>query len=464
MSTHYLGRELVLLQVARGTSAHELQAQAAAICRSEIHGRLEELFDELAGDDIVVYLDRMEVDLGTIHEEEFAGIFADKLLLELEKSIRVVLENQVPDAPDSQVRSQKVHQAENWLYFFEKGYFPDWNAEKASLDVPEDVMAIFCNNRLYQHRLVDLLSESLSAFLRWQRQWKEPQQARLWTSLTREAAAWTPLLDLLRQQISPKYFPTAFHALLSAFLFSATDPRRAASLLRSPLSFLDSAGQIHVVKALQFSLRQRNHDSVSATSAIQDILNDSKRPLKTMLSQDDPIKQADEEAWESHIYVPHAGLVLIHPYLPALFSQLGLLTDRSFSERQQQQRAVALLAWIASGDEHLPEASLPMIKLLCGLPLAAFAENPAPLTDLEKAECLDLLEAVIGHWAALKNTSPDGLREGFLQRPGTLRSLDRGWQLRLEPSPLDILLDRLPWGLSLVKLPWMPEMIHVTWI
>lgn len=56
-----------------------------------------------------------------------------------------------------------------------------------------------------------------------------------------------------------------------------------------------------------------------------------------------------------------------------------------------------------------------------------------------------LLQTVIDYWEVLKSTSPDGLREGFLQRQGKLtRSGDRNWKLQVEQQAIDILLGSLP--------------------
>ena len=91
-------------------------------------------------------------------------------------------------------------------------------------------------------------------------------------------------------------------------------------------------------------------------------------------------------------------------------------------------------------------------------------EGHIELTDNEVAESLHLLETVIRYWDALKGTSPDGLREAFLRRPGKLNpSDDGGWVLQMEKQTPDILLQQLPWGIGMVQLPWMPTLLRVEW-
>ena len=106
-----------------------------------------------------------------------------------------------------------------------------------------------------------------------------------------------------------------------------------------------------------------------------------------------------------------------------------------------------------------------MAKLLCNVPFATPVKADVGLTVAEIAEAEALLVAVIGHWDALRNTSPDGLRGSFLVRPGKMSQGDDGdFLLLVEGQSCDILLDRLPWGLGVVKLPWMERMLWVEWV
>ena len=92
------------------------------------------------------------------------------------------------------------------------------------------------------------------------------------------------------------------------------------------------------------------------------------------------------------------------------------------------------------------------------------AQAPVVLTGDETSEGLALLRAVIGHWGALGETSPDGLRGAYLVRPGIYRRRGDGEDvLRIETHAFDVLLDRLPWEIGVVQLPWMKRMLWVEW-
>jgi hypothetical protein len=165
------------------------------------------------------------------------------------------------------------------------------------------------------------------------------------------------------------------------------------------------------------------------------------------------------------LHVPHAGLVLLHPFLPRFFAATGVLPGGATRPAEDAlPRAAALLHLLATGGEAPAcDFELPIIRVLLGLapddPLQADAACSAQ--DREEAEAM--LQSVITHWSALRSTSPAGLRTTFLRRPGLLRPMDAAWLLQLERGPFDVLVDRLPWALGVIKLPWMPRPLHTEW-
>ena len=161
------------------------------------------------------------------------------------------------------------------------------------------------------------------------------------------------------------------------------------------------------------------------------------------------------------IYVENAGLIILHPFLPQLFTMLGIAAA---AELLQSQRALCLLHFLTTGQVIAPEYELILPKILCNVPLETPVESDVELTDDERKEADALLEAVIRHWEVLRNTSCGGLRGTFLLRHGKVSLRDDGdWLLQVEAQSFDILLDRLPWGISMIKLPWMEKMLWVEW-
>lgn len=160
-----------------------------------------------------------------------------------------------------------------------------------------------------------------------------------------------------------------------------------------------------------------------------------------------------------------AGLVLLHPYLQRFFKSAGVLGG---GERTPPEaalpRAGALLLLLATGQDEALEFELGFIKVLLGLQ----PESPLPIaqgltTGVDREEADGLLRALIEHWGALKNTSPEGLRGSFLRRRGLLYEDARGWRLHVESAGYDVLLGRLPWAVGVVKLPWMRKALFTEW-
>jgi hypothetical protein len=171
----------------------------------------------------------------------------------------------------------------------------------------------------------------------------------------------------------------------------------------------------------------------------------------------------DEPAQGEPIYVANAGLVICEPYLPRLFSMLGLTEGAAFRDAACAGKAVRLIQFVATGAQQSPEHQLVLNKLLCGLPISEPVDCETPLEDSDKATVEGMLKGMLAHWKALGGTTPDGLRETFLQRQGRLVRQEEHWHLLVEPGPYDMLLDQLPWGFSMIKYPWMERMIHVQW-
>ncbi len=191
--------------------------------------------------------------------------------------------------------------------------------------------------------------------------------------------------------------------------------------------------------------------------------------IEEVLSNINASNQEDsgiESVEEGNIfYVQSAGVVLLHPFLKRFFENLNLYQQGEFADDACRQRAVCLIHYLATGEVGTPEYQLVLPKFLCGMPLNAPLDHFIEISNEEQSEGENLLRAAIEHWDALGNSSPDWLREMFIQRDGKLERRDTGWHLQVERKVQDILLSKLPqgWGVGIVKLPWMDEMLSVDW-
>lgn len=163
------------------------------------------------------------------------------------------------------------------------------------------------------------------------------------------------------------------------------------------------------------------------------------------------------------VYVSYAGIVLLHPFLPALFEKLELLERGIWKNRQCQLKGVHLLAYLSTGKRYCPEYDGLLFKHLCGLPWETWVASDLELEPNDMKEAEAMLLSVLEHWSVLKNTSIDGLREGFIIRSGKLIKKQETWQLHVEQKSQDILLRQLPWGIGMIRFPWIKEMIWINW-
>lgn len=166
---------------------------------------------------------------------------------------------------------------------------------------------------------------------------------------------------------------------------------------------------------------------------------------------------------ERAIDIRNSGLVLTAPFLPHLWATLGLAQNNAFVDTAAARRAAHLLQFVVSGDSANTAAVLALNEVLCGLNAGEAVDAPIEMTAAEKDEIGSMLGALIAHWNVLGSTSVDGLRETFLQQPGSLVHGDRGWQLNVDRRAVDILIDRLPWSMGIIKLPWMREVLYTEW-
>lgn len=166
---------------------------------------------------------------------------------------------------------------------------------------------------------------------------------------------------------------------------------------------------------------------------------------------------------EGEISVQNAGLVVLHPFLKSFFKAVKFLDEKDIIKPEALQEAVQTLHYLATGNEEFFEGNLVFEKFLCGIPLKMPVERKSRLTEPTKSETIQLLKEVIRQWPALKNTSPGGFQQMFLQRNGKLFKKEKNYKLIVERKAQDILLDKLDWNISLVKIPWLKELVFVEW-
>ena len=180
-------------------------------------------------------------------------------------------------------------------------------------------------------------------------------------------------------------------------------------------------------------------------------------PVPAPENTDLTFSEADE------VYIHNAGLVILWPFLPRFFENLGLVSERRFNNEAAQHRAAGILQYLVHPEPEFPEYLLSLNKLLCGLDLASVFTFGDAITETELDLCEPFLEAVIAQAPILRQMSVSGFRGTYLLRAGSLSSRDGAWLLRVERESYDVVLDRFPWSWQWLKLPWMDAPLRVEW-
>ncbi len=203
-------------------------------------------------------------------------------------------------------------------------------------------------------------------------------------------------------------------------------------------------------------------EKLSGTS-IKDNSGVNQSTSKSVQNRKDRKSLVQKLALDETFPISNSGLVLVAPFLPYFFKGLGLVENKEFISQEAQNRGVLLLQALLDESYFYEESDLLLNKILCGIdPSATIEVNFSP-TDTEKEEIQNLLDSMVSRWTALKSTSGASMAKGFFPREGSLKRIDKGYQLTIPRISIDILLNRLPWTISIIKLPWMEETLYTEW-
>lgn len=177
-------------------------------------------------------------------------------------------------------------------------------------------------------------------------------------------------------------------------------------------------------------------------------------------------KTEDHQLSRDIFYIKNAGLILLHPFLPKFFENLDYLNAKSgqFKSVNYLHRASLIMQHLIYSEDDLFEDDFVLNKILCGIDPTEAIEPNVIFTELEKELSKELLQAVISHWKILKNTSIQTLQADFLRRNARLSKEMDTWQVTVENSGIDVLLNYLPWGIGTLKTPWMKHYLNCTWV
>jgi hypothetical protein len=228
-----------------------------------------------------------------------------------------------------------------------------------------------------------------------------------------------------------------------------------------PLQNLQQALQ-HLLNTLQDSLTDVDLGTIRSASEKTWFAAKGCQDMLPLTAINNPVTHPQVSHAEGYL-IPYAGAILLHPFLPFLFQHCQLVNNQRFIQESELQKALLLIHFLATHEVMPAEHELILAKLFCGLPVDEPLQLTEQLTTEQTQQATALLAVVRERWTILKNSTDQGLRSAFLQRPGILKKENDLWYLRLEKQGCDALLDKLPWSLSPVRSPWMQTHLVVEW-
>ncbi|MBU5612520.1 contractile injection system tape measure protein [Geomonas azotofigens] len=438
-----------------------LQRRLQRFCQDYLLPVIEVTLNKQVPEDEHLFLEKLVIDAGTIPLERLEEELAQSVQKELQQTLREELA--VPRV-NSRRRNTLQALTEVFLHFLEHGSLPWWFQLPAGKELEQALLECWLSGD--HHDAVVIALEEALIPLR-----KEQARTRLMLQFSEKFRA--VLLPLLAPQVGVR---------VGAVLEQLTDialPEASLATIRDQVwrhGFSAAAHHANVTEhelvsraflELPLSIRESPEVNAALTRHWPGTTPTGARGAQvTTQKRDAPARDEDaadhqNKASRDGIYVDNGGIVLLHPYLRQLFERLEISRENRIIE---PERGIAVLNYLASGALDQPEYRLALAKVLCDLPLHASIPRDIELADQGKETCDSLLQALLKHWGALRNSSVDGLRGSFLMRPAklTLRGNDE-WLLQVEKNSYDILLDQLPFSISMVKLPWMPKLLWVEW-
>lgn len=455
--THLINKLKFDLTCSAEQQAFDLRQEVTTVLLDEVQEGMDAICSKYVGEEEWIVLDHLEIDTGAFSIPSFSTAFTGVFLQEFEKALKKKLD---PVSREERRESRTHSQLELIGYLFSKGTFPWWGtaleAEPDTLvmelldEKPEDFIQLLLDHRAEgpfwkriawqlsaggRGRIIDSLPvlRVATGFLEdWLAGW-------LATLPSGSAETKKTVGENIREWVLENA-PLVFDAPVASLLKPLIRDRLKALYPRTGLPTSDASFSSDVEKAGPAAA-----DNGEQTEAFR-------------LNQVFTEKDSSEK-----YFIKEAGIVLLAPYFKLFFTELGLWQNDQWTGKEANYRAVHLLKYLSTGSQNLPEYTMVLEKILCSLPLDEPVPRDVLLSGKEITEAEGLLTDVIGNWKALKNTSVNGLREGFLRRAGLFIRQDRGWLLQVEKKTLDVLLEKIPWAYSTVRLPWNDYLIAVEW-
>ncbi len=451
------------------------QARVAELCRRRLAGLLDRCLTEFSDPDTLYRIDRLECEIPDIDMEQLDSEWTNKVEDRIRETLREALRDAGlrGDAPPPYHPGNTIDRPsisgeaplagasvfDLLIHFLQTGLLPWWAGTTGNRTVQQAVETFVQTSEwpalLFQHIVMNSLMR--------QRLINHTNDAVLITFCQRLAGAhFAAGLERFLAGISP--FSGTGPALRRRFWEAVFVEIAAPGSAGMPADGANLRKEQAYWEGLYRRIATPEGSGKETDTLLAPAMPRSAQGDKPVERRNEPTPNAPDFDDSERLYIDNAGVVLIGPYLPKFWEQLGWVADNRFNDPETAWLAVQMIQFLCDGQsETPPEYLLALPKILCGFRPDALFEPPRPLNEEEMAAGETLLEAVLEHVPGLGLRTTGALRGSFLLRKGVLRSGDFQWLLHVEKETYDIVLQKVPWGFQVLKFSWMETAVFVEW-
>lgn len=511
-NTHSIQKVFLEIDTSSMVMANAIKNNLAVFLQNEVVPILEKQFSLIKNiDNQIIQIDKLEISIDS-HNGKSDFYFSDEIKNKIEKEVQKTLnklqkktKNKAENELDILTISPEDKELKTLLYFIENGSMPWWVSninevhffKKTNLDrFKNDLFRIpffkLIKEKKVQNRIINQFSNPeiavlVSAILDSENQKKALSKNILLELLNQKthafkAAFWQLIFDFWveKKTISliafyhkeQDQFPSdkisfeLFIQNIKSFVPLDLDEKE---LIQMESDYLVSEKEKQIIKPHPDTKYDTNKEDKKTESGIEistvkdKTITKNNDQLKDTQSENDPENDPFEDDKQSskYCYVQNAGLIILHPFLKELLKSCHLIDDsNTFLDKEL---AAHILHYAATKKENDYEHLMLFEKFLCGIPLQQSIQREIKIEDKHKQQVEEMLDSVVLHWSALKNTSTAVLRSEFLQREGKLDWSESNPKLSIERKTQDLLLEKIPWNITIVKIPWIQKLIYTQW-
>jgi hypothetical protein len=340
---HIIKKQVIEIGVQEKTNIFSLQQQLSDHYHQQVLPLIEGLFDKLAPGNETLMLDNVHVDMGffTIKEIE-SGAWLSEFGPRLNQEINSILEKD-----PARRLPQRLNFCRQWLYYMEHGYLP-WNATETGDDWYAQVLEAFAVDAESIDRLRLLAGTDAKALERIIHQHKFSflvSLVELMTAKNQKGLAQFPneiyhVFKALQQEEKKDLVMDRGNFKKSIWMqvFSIVASESGRNMNQSEIT----RQVIHT----NFTWAQIKNISKNYTSLVPETkfiwreLSLQKPETQEIEKTEDKLKRSHDTVDKEGIFIPNAGLILLHPFLARFLKALGLVVEGAFQNSMAQQKAL----------------------------------------------------------------------------------------------------------------------------